>query len=180
MVAKSRAVALGTADDPDLRSALARLASDAHAPDEWNRMALVSGWEGAVDQALEDGLLTETEERHIEAFIPRFDLAPKDLNVRGALERLGKAKVLRDLVEHGRVPEVGPVDGLPFNLMKSESLVWLFKDVAYHELRTPVSSWWIVRTIRRVSSQSTSRRMRSRVLLPMLSWLPSRRSQISS
>lgn len=136
MVRRARSVASGREEDPELHTAIARLSSEAFAPDDWNRKALVVGWEAAVDQALEDGVLTETEEQHLEAFIPRFELALAELNARGALERLGKAKVLRDLVEKGVVPKVGPVDGLPFNLVKSESLVWLFKDVAYHELRT--------------------------------------------
>lgn len=136
MVEKARGVAFGAADDPQLDASLAKIGTAAFAPEAWNRAALVAGWEGAVDKALEDHLHSEEERQHLEAFMQRFKLEPSELNAHGAYERLAKAEVIRDLTEKGRLPHVGNVDGLPFNLQHGETLVWLFKDVALYELRT--------------------------------------------
>jgi hypothetical protein len=136
MIEVARAAATGETPAPDLKDSLARMASAAYGPDSWVRDALLGGWEKAVDAALGDRLLTDAEQAPLDAFAHRFELTPAEMNRNGVMEKLGKAEILRDLTEKGKVPQVGPVDGLPFNLLNTESLVWLFKDVAYYEFKT--------------------------------------------
>lgn len=136
MIECARAAAAGETPSPDLQASLTKLASSAYGPDSWVRDALVGGWEKAVEAALADRILTDADEAPLDAFIKRFVLKPAELNRNGVMERLGKVEVLRDLTEKGKVPQVGQVDGLPFNLLKTESLVWLFRDVPYYEFKT--------------------------------------------
>jgi hypothetical protein len=136
MIESARAAATGETSAPDLRESLATMASAAYGPESWVRDALLGGWEKAVDAALADKLLTDAEQSPLDAFMHRFELTPVEMNRHGVMEKLGKAEVLRDLTEKGKAPEVGPVDGLPFNLLKTESLVWLFRDVVYYEFKT--------------------------------------------
>jgi hypothetical protein len=60
------------------------------------------------------------------------------LNVNGGIEKTLQAVLLRNLTE-GVIPEKpgqNIVGLLPFNLQKSEKLLWLFQDVDYSEVRT--------------------------------------------
>jgi hypothetical protein len=97
---------------------------------------LVEGWELAVANALEDGILSEEEEKCLEDFTEHYSLGQSDLDERGAYTLVAKAGVLRDLIE-GKIPERMTVEGnLPFNFQKKEKLIWVFKDVDYYEQRT--------------------------------------------
>ena len=100
------------------------------------RKALVSVWEGAVTQFLEDGLLTIEEETRLTNFKDRFSLDQSDLDAAGAFSRLVKAGALRDLTE-GKFPERMTITGtLPIRLQKSERIIWVFPNTEYFEDRT--------------------------------------------
>jgi hypothetical protein len=101
------------------------------------RDALVVAWERAVEKALNDGVLTTSEETNLASFSASFSLDQAALDRSGALSRVVKAAVLRDILE-GRLPQRVEITGgaLPINLQKSERIVWVFQNTQYLEDRT--------------------------------------------
>jgi hypothetical protein len=98
--------------------------------------ALAEGWENALDNALEDNVLSLEEENWLMAFAKRFELTQEDLNHNGAYSRATMNRTLREILE-GKVPTNVKIEGnLPFNIQSSESLIWMFQDVNCLEERT--------------------------------------------
>ena len=96
---------------------------------------MVQAW-AAVEGALEDGLFTLDEENALTRYIKHFNLSQSQLDAHGVHTSLIKAAVIRDITE-GIVPQRQNITGrVPFNLMKSEKLVWVMQDVDYHETVT--------------------------------------------
>lgn len=94
---------------------------------------LINGWENAVDVAFDDGILTEEEESALTEYMEFFSLSQNDLDENGAFTKIVKGAVLRDILE-GKLPKRVNIDGqLPFNLLKTEQIMWLFTDVDYFE-----------------------------------------------
>ena len=97
---------------------------------------LVRAWEAAVEGTLEDGLLTLDEENSLARYMEHFTLTPEQLNRNGVQTALVQAAVIRDITE-GIIPQRQNIAGrVPFNLMKSETLVWVMQDVDYLEVFT--------------------------------------------
>lgn len=114
------------------------------------RQLAIDAWETAVERALEDGVLSLDEEGALIRYLRRFDLCPADVNGNGAHRSMIEAAMIREAAE-GLVPDrLGEVQ-VPFNLMKSERLVWVIDDVDYLETR--------VRRERRGSSHGLSIRI---------------------
>ncbi|WP_420635067.1 hypothetical protein [Candidatus Palauibacter sp.] len=86
-----------------------------------------NGVADALERALEDQLLSSRELRSLNAYCEHFGIPPSFR----CSQRVRKAVLLAGILEHGVIPK--PDDGsvLPFNLMKSESLLWLFEGVEY-------------------------------------------------
>ena len=97
---------------------------------------LTRAWEAAVEGTLEDGLLSLDEENALNRYINHFGLATEQLDRNGVLTQVVKAAVIRDIAE-GIVPDRQNITGrVPFNLMKSEKLVWIMNGVDYVEVVT--------------------------------------------
>ena len=110
----------------------------------------VRAWEAAVEATLEDGLLSLDEEHALIRYLHRFELSPRDVDENGAHHSMVQCAVIREAAE-GIVPDrFGPVR-VPFNLMKSEKLVWAIENVDYLEVK--------VRRERRGSSHGLSIRV---------------------
>lgn len=104
-------------------------------PPELRKKELIKAFERAVEMALEDEVITSDEEDALDAYKTHFKLEQSELNNYGAYTKLVQAGVLRDLME-GKIPQRIDVKGqLPFNLQKSEQLVWVFQNVKYYEER---------------------------------------------
>ena len=101
-----------------------------------SRQLLIRAWETAVEGTLEDGVFTLDEENALARYLNHFDLTSQDVNGNGAHTSLVQAAVIRD-VANGIIPQRQKVEGpLPFNLMKSEQLVWVIDGVDYLETVT--------------------------------------------
>lgn len=88
-----------------------------------------------MDAFLEDGIIDPQEESFLAAYMQEFQLDQRELDARGAFSKVGKALILRDVLE-GRVPSRLRLElTLPFNLLKSEKLIWLLQNVDYLEDR---------------------------------------------
>ena len=101
--------------------------------------------------ALEDGLLSLDEENALARYADHFSLTQQALDRNGAQTSLVQAAVLPDVAQ-GIIPKRQLARGhVPFNLMKSEQLVWVIQGVDYLET--------VVRRERRGSSHSVSIRV---------------------
>lgn len=99
---------------------------------------LEKGWCQAVEEAVEDHVLSEEEKRCLNRYRAHFRLDETRLDVYGQHFQLFKMmNLLRSLTEDEILPrfDLGTVreqfGRLPFNMMKSESLVWVFPNVRY-------------------------------------------------
>jgi len=115
---------------------LCNIKTDYYLSPEQVKNSLVKNWENAVNKSLDDGLLKKEEEALLIRFKEHFNFSQEELNKNDCFFRLAKAAILRDITE-GTIPErVIVTDGLPFNLLKNEKLVWLFKGTQLYEDRT--------------------------------------------
>ena len=122
------------------RSGVEEIASYLERTDEihpqTSRPLLVRAWEDAVDQFLEDGVLDEKEEQVLARYRRELELGQDDLDVHGAYTRMVKAGVLREVLAGSHPDALTIVGALPFNLQKSERLIWIWQDVRYFEEKT--------------------------------------------
>ena len=89
-----------------------------------------------MEGTLEDELLTRDEENALNRYIDHFSLTHLQLDSNGVLTQVVNSAVIQDVAE-GVVPHRQNVTGrIPFNLMKSEQLVWVMQDVDYLEIVT--------------------------------------------
>ncbi len=94
-------------------------------------------WGDAVEAAMQDHVLTGGERRGLSRYRDQFSLSPRQLDLRGHYELFRKLALLNVIGEHGVIPRYdrraarAEFGRLPFNLMKSEALIWVFDDVAY-------------------------------------------------
>ena len=100
------------------------------------RPALIEGWARAVNELLEDSVLSQEEETHLTAYMEECRLSQHDLDESGSYTRMIQGIVLREVAE-GQLPSRMSLQGdVPFNFQKNEQLVWVFPGVQYYELRT--------------------------------------------
>ena len=97
---------------------------------------LLRAWEAAVEGTLEDGLLTFDEENALYNYLNHFGVTVQEADQSGVHTSVVKAAVIREVAE-GVVPQRQNLTGrAPFNLMKSETLVWVIDGVDYLETVT--------------------------------------------
>ena len=141
MIDLSSDAALGRRPHAGLVADLKRIASVSHVPDGSVAELMAQGWMSSLNAILSDRLLTKSEQAQFEAYLREFGFLRNAFQSleggKEALERLRQAEVLRDLA-NGKMPDrrLWNHVGTPFNLMKSESLVYAFSDVRYFEDRT--------------------------------------------
>lgn len=115
---------------------LERIATETRVADQPGQHGFIVGtWEKAVDRLLEDGELSTDEEKRLATVQKLFGITQNDLDRRGKFTALGKASVLRQILE-GTLPDNIEIANSPFNLLRGERLVWLFNGVEYYEDRT--------------------------------------------
>jgi hypothetical protein len=120
----------------ELVSAIAETERTFHVSPAERRQLLATGWEKAVDQFLEEGMLDSAKEESLANFRDRFKLTQNELNKNGALTKTAKAIVLRD-VAAGEIPPTMRINGTPpVNLQKGGQIVWLFSASKYLEDKT--------------------------------------------
>ena len=131
----ARLAALATSKPHDHLNGVSNALSDlGMSPAEESRL-LVQAWEAAVEGSLEDGVLSLDEEAALIRYLDHFNLRVSDVDGNGAHLNMVKSAAIRELSE-GIIPERQNHSGHPFNLMKSEKLVWLFDGVDYIETKT--------------------------------------------
>lgn len=96
---------------------------------------VVQSMEGALEQLLEDGHLSHSEERAVGAVLAMFDIRGGTHDGNSIWAKMVKFAALRDLAE-GTLPTPFVDVRVPFRMMKSEALIWLFEGVDYSLTRT--------------------------------------------
>ena len=124
-------------DNPESHlNGLAKSLRDSGLPQDQQTAILVRAWEAAVEGTLEDGLINMDEENALNRYMDHFSLTQAQMDQNGVLTQVVKAAVIRDVAE-GIVPDRQNIQGrIPFNLMKSEKLVWVMTGVDYLEVAT--------------------------------------------
>ena len=136
LVLAARLAALSTEEGDEHLNAISDSLRDSGLTEGQARRLLVRAWETAVQGALEDGVLSLDEEQALSLYLGHFGLTSADVNDNGIHTTLVKAGAIRELAQ-GIIPERQRFSGrIPFNLMKSETLVWVFDGVDYIETVT--------------------------------------------
>ena len=121
----------------DYDEKMIRISSEGFIDEATRRSLIVSGWEQAVESYFEDGLLDQDEEKSLAEFKASSGFAQDVLDANGALTRIVRGSLLRELTEGDEIPKKMEISGtVPFNLQKGEELIWLFNEVKYLEERT--------------------------------------------
>ena len=94
--------------------------------------ATLKGYEEAVEQAFDDGVLSQEEEARLEAVSSALDISPGTV----IEQRIVRGALLRDLLDGDPRDRRREYGLLPFNLQKTEKLIHVFEDTEYHERRT--------------------------------------------
>lgn len=133
---EARLTALSPTAGDDVLDELAQSVRDLELTPREERELVAQAWEAAVEGSLEDGVLSLDEEAALVRYLDHFRLSVADVDRNGAHRNMVKSAVIRELAE-GIVPDrMGGDVRHPFNLMKSERLVWLFDGVDYIETKT--------------------------------------------
>lgn len=141
MIDQSAAAALGRRSTAGLVADLQRIASASYVATQSLHELMAQGWISGLNSVLDERLLTGSEQAALSAYLNQFRFLMSALqSAEGgieAMERLRQAVVLRDMV-NGKMPnpQLWNHVPIPFNLMKSESLVFAFPDVRYFEDKT--------------------------------------------
>lgn len=97
------------------------------------REVFIEEWERASIKYMDDGVLTEDEEKKLAKYMAIFNLNEKDLDRKGAHRKIAQASILRSVLD-GHIPINVEFNGdMPINLQKTERVVWIFSDVEYLE-----------------------------------------------
>ena len=120
----------------DLKYAVQLVAKLSYIDDSSLHALILVGYKEAVDQALEDHVLSAKEEHALQVLEQTFKLSDAELVKTGAKMRVIRAQVLR-LINEG-IPFKYPMGdiNLPFILNRNETVVWLFSSVDYYEQQT--------------------------------------------
>ena len=114
----------------------ANIAKESFISDNERAELYLKSWSNGVDKVLEDGLLTDEEEKHLIKLAEALGLKQDDLNSTGAMMKLTKAAVIKDVLS-GIIPKRATFDGsLPINFQKGEQVVWAFPNSKYLEDKT--------------------------------------------
>lgn len=103
---------------------------------------LVRSWCNAMDDIINDRTFTTESQRALNQYRKHFDLTGHDLDGDGHFEVFRMMTMLKSLSDDGALPrfdrsvQTAQSGRIPFNLMRSEALIWSFRDVSYLRLVT--------------------------------------------
>ena len=112
-----------------------RAAADSNMAEEDFNSLIAQSVECELERFLEDGRLTHAEEHAVKDLSERLDIRSDPLDEDSLWAKMSKFSALRDLAE-GRLPDRFAGLHVPFRLMKSETLIWVFESVDYGVIKT--------------------------------------------
>ena len=94
---------------------------------------LAKVWSDAVLAFPKDRTLSLEQEQSLRTYLLHFGLTRQSVNQKGAYDVMVQFNVLREVAE-GEIPDrSGVIRSVPFNIVKSERLIWVTRNVAYCE-----------------------------------------------
>ena len=136
LMQEARRAAIAPAADDDHLAELETALHESELSESERRQVLAQAWEAAVEGSLEDGVLSLDEENALSRYLDHFNLSQSDVDRNGAHHSMIQSAVIREAAE-GIIPNrLGNIGRVPFNLMKSEQLVWVIDRVDYYEVKT--------------------------------------------
>lgn len=97
------------------------------------RDVVVTTMPAVVQAAFADGILTVEEEQAIYGLVEHYGITPTEKSMR-CLGMVAKGAIIRDLVEGNAKPRISASD-FPFNLLKSEVPIWVWKEIELFQLK---------------------------------------------
>jgi hypothetical protein len=95
------------------------------------RSCIIKGWETAVEEELNKGLITETHEALSDNFIKFFEIEPEELNQNGWMMKAVKSLIIHNL-RKGKIVKKAGFTQVPHDLLpEGEQVMWVFDDVNY-------------------------------------------------
>lgn len=97
---------------------------------------LVGTYSEFLDKFLDDGTLSDDEEKILKEFQDKLELTQNDLEEKDLLSKTFRASILRQLINGEELTNRLNIKGnLPFKFQKNENLIWLFQNVELFEQR---------------------------------------------
>ncbi|HIE06496.1 MAG TPA: hypothetical protein EYP64_00470 [Desulfarculaceae bacterium] len=96
-------------------------------------------WEQEVETSFKKGLLTKQKEKNLTDLMKALSMSQTQLSKYAAHDKIVKGSMLRNLFSGIHPTETNYNGVLPFNLLKSEKLIWVFQGTDYLELKKRVS-----------------------------------------
>ncbi|WP_299247267.1 hypothetical protein [uncultured Lacinutrix sp.] len=97
---------------------------------------LIGTYSEFLDKFLDDGTLTDDEEKILSEYQDKYKLTQNELEKKDLLSKTYRASILRQLINGEELTNRITIQGnLPFKFQKSENLIWLFQNVELFEQR---------------------------------------------
>ncbi len=134
----STAIAMPAAMIDSLADQITQTATSSYVGETERKELIVKGFQQAVEKSLDEALLTDEYEQHLEGVLKKLFLTREDLmKDETTFMKMVQSFALHDIIEGIIPPRVFKVEGrLPINLQKNEVVVWAFQDSEYYEDRT--------------------------------------------
>ena len=113
-----------------------RIISDSYIDNASLEKEYLTLFDNTVNQYLNDGVIDNLEEKTLARFIQFSGLPQATLNTNKSLEKMLQSKVIQDILAGNKpAPRIQISGDFPFMLGKTESLVWLFRNITLHQLK---------------------------------------------
>lgn len=99
-----------------------------------SRALYISNWGHALDAALDDHMLSDDEIKGLNRYRRHFQINQHELDQEQHFTKFQQALILKTIREDNKLPGIDftlEYGRLPFRLMKSETLIWVFNNVQY-------------------------------------------------
>jgi len=103
---------------------------------------VIEGWEKALKNILQDSIITEEAEKNLTMVGEQFSLNQYDLDSHRSYTCFMQGCILREIL-NGKIPinRIKTNAPIPFNLQKSEVMVWIFTNTLYYEDKTRTETY---------------------------------------
>ena len=137
---RSTVMDAATSEDDEALVALDALFQESGLGEMDQQELAVEVWHMVVPTLIEDGLLTTADDEALERYLEHFELPQEELERGGTARLYLHASTLRRSIDGDflDLPDAAAKLGhrIPFNLLKSETLVWLVQNAHYSTIDT--------------------------------------------
>ncbi len=137
---RSAVIDAATSEDDEALVALDALFQESGLGETDQQDLAVEVWHMVVPTLIEDGLLTTADDEALERYLEHFELPQEELERGGTARLYLHASTLRRSIDGDflDLPDAAARLGhrVPFNLLKSETLVWLVQNAHYSTIDT--------------------------------------------